>query len=104
MKRAPFDPGDPFQVMCETFRRQVVDMAIDAEKITIYRDLGSRQCEAFIAGTLTGLIGVALATYGEAAHDTVMDAIRGYLGEARFMTENMRGAPLSDAHRPEGGQ
>lgn len=94
MDRSPFNPTDPFDAMCENFRRQVVEMAIAADKITLYRDLGARQTEAFVAGTLTGLIGVAMASYGPKAHDQVLEAIRSYIAEARFQNENLRGRPL----------
>lgn len=71
-----FDPGDPYQAMCETFRRQVVEMAAEAYKTTIYRDLPPGQrLSALMAGTLTGLIGVCLITLDKAGHDAVIDAI-----------------------------
>lgn len=91
MTRSPFNPTDPFDAMCENFRRQVVDMALKADTITLYRDLGKRQVEAFVAGTLTGLIGVALATYRPEAHAEVLQGIRGYIDDACVQTLSIIG-------------
>lgn len=93
MKRTPFDPVDPFDAMCENFRRQVVQMALDAESITLYRDLGDRQLEAFVAGTLTGLVGVGMATIKPERHKEFLRSVRNYLHQARFQTESILGKP-----------
>lgn len=103
MKRTPFDPVDPFDAMCENFRRQVVQMVLDAEGITLYRELGARQLEAFVAGTLTGLVGVGMASIKPEGHKEFLRSIRGYLRHARFQTESILGndEQLNTCQRPE---
>lgn len=103
-----FDPGDPSDAMAEFFRIQVTQLAIDADKITIYRDLNpQRQLECFIAGALTGLVGVAFASIKTEGNDAMMEYITSVLPFARLQAENIRdpdGAVLAnhhDATRPD---
>lgn len=64
MERDPFNPSDPVDAMAQSFRLQVTDMALNAYKTAIYRDMDvTRQLEVFVAGALTGLVGVALASF-----------------------------------------
>lgn len=88
--REPFNAGDPTDAMSEMFRRQVTDMALNAYKITIYRELNThQQFECFLAGSLTGLIGVALASVKAGYADAVMEYIADCLPHAREMAESI---------------
>lgn len=88
---APFDPSDPFDAMSEMFRTQVTELALKAYKITIYRDMTSvQQLECFIAGALTGLIGVSFASIRPEGRDEMMKYIAGCLPIARLFAENIK--------------
>lgn len=91
--REPFDAGDPTDAMSEMFRRQVTDMALGAYKISIYRELNTQQqLECFLAGALTGLVGVALASVKTGGADAVMEYIADCLPHAREMAESITDA------------
>lgn len=86
----PWKPDDPFNAMAESFRLQVLNMFLDAEKATIYRDLGPmKQVECFMAGTMTALIGVCFAHIRPAGRNEMMKMIRKYLPQARLNAEAM---------------
>jgi hypothetical protein len=88
---APFDPGDPFDAMSELFRTQVIQLLIDAEKITIYRELDpKRQLECFVAGALTGLVGGCLAQIKPEGYDYIMEYIGQCLPMARRFSESVK--------------
>ena len=92
--QAPFDPGEPFDAMAESFRRQVAGMALEALRTAVYRELTPiQQIECFMAGVVTGLIGVCFASIEPAGRDEMMVAIREYLPQARHNVEGMTGAP-----------
>lgn len=104
-KPAPFDPGDPFDAMSEMFRTQVVQLLIDADKITIFRDLGSqRQLECFVAGALTGIVGGCLAQIKPEGYDYMMEYIGQCLPTARMFTENVKAEDGSPALSPAEGK
>lgn len=85
----PFDPGDDFDAMAESFRRQTADMALVALDAGVFRDLpGHRQIECFMAGVVAGLIGVCFAQITPAGRDEMMKVIEAYLPQAR---ENVEG-------------
>lgn len=107
----PFDPGDESDAVAELFRIQVIQMALDADKVTLYRDLSpQRQLECFIAGALTGLVGVAFASIKTEGNDAMMEYIVSVLPFARLQAENIRDpdgnvlANHHDAPRPVGKQ
>lgn len=107
--REPFDPGDPMDAMSEMFRTQVTDIALDAYKITIYRDLDpQRQIECFLAGALTGIVGVCLASIKTEGADAMMEYIAQCLPVAREMAESICGSDGSvlknhhDERSPQG--
>ena len=82
--RLPFDPTDPFDVMCEQFRTQVVDLVLEAGKVTIYRDLGpQKQLECFLSGVLVGAIGVMFASIERQGREQMMAYIESCLPIAR---------------------
>lgn len=61
-ERPAFDPGDPFDAVAQTFKNEIADIALRMMKVTIYRELPPhKQLEAFIVGSLTGVLGVAFA-------------------------------------------
>lgn len=101
VEREPFNPDDPMDAMSEMFRRQVTDIALDAYKVTLYRELPvQQQLECFIAGILTGLVGVCFASLEpiEGSRDVLMKAIAETLPQVREMAEGIfeaNGYPLS---------
>ena len=99
---APFDASDPMDAMSEMFRRQLTDLAVSAYKITIYRDLNpQQQLECFLAGTLTGIIGVSLASIQTDGADAMMEYIGSCLPVARMMAESIsdeNGKPVINRH------
>lgn len=53
----PFDPSEPFQIMCEHFRRTVLMACEEAGRTTVFRELPyNLQLSAIIVGSLTGII------------------------------------------------
>ena len=101
-EREPFNPSDPTDAMSEMFRRQVTDMALDAYKVTLYRELNTtQQLECFLAGALTGVIGVALASIKAQGGDVMMEYIAECLPIARQMAESIadeNGKPVINRH------
>jgi hypothetical protein len=99
---APFDAGDPFDAMAELFRTQVTNLALDAYKVTIYRDLDTKQqLECFISGALTGIVGVCLASVKSEGYDAIMEYLAENLPLARFYAESIRspkGSVLKNNH------
>lgn len=86
----PFDPGDDFDAMAESFRRQVADMSLAAFDAAVYRDMdGIKQVECFMAGVVTGLVGVCFAHIEADGRDAMMAVIRAYLPQARENVEGM---------------
>ena len=64
-RRKLFDPGDPFDAMAESFRRQTIDLALGALRGATCRDMdGHSQIKCLIAGVLTGLVGAMPAWRG----------------------------------------
>lgn len=88
--RPPFDPSDPFDAMAEMFRRQVCDVALDAEKITLYRDMTpQRQLECFLSGAMVGIVGVSFASIREDVRETMMQYLVDCLPAARLLAEGI---------------
>lgn len=82
--RKSFDPGDEFDAMADWFRVRVCELAQEASKAAIYRDLeDGRQLECFMAGAFTGAVGVCLAMAKPESWDALMEAIANYLPDAR---------------------
>jgi hypothetical protein len=78
--------------MSEMFRRQVTDIALQAYKVGMYRDLNpQQQLECFLAGAMTGVIGVALASVKTEGADAMMDYLAECLPCAREMAESILG-------------
>lgn len=90
----PFRPDLPSDAMAESFRRQVCDMMLEAGKAAIFRDMPPHdQLGAFMAGTLTGLIGVMFVFVDRQGRDGVIEAIREYLPQARDQAESIEANP-----------
>jgi hypothetical protein len=91
-----FDPGDPYDAMCENFRIQVTEAASKARRVAIYRDMSpERQLSSFMAGVLTGLISVCFASIRDEGRDVMMDGISDALPFARKQAEDI----IADAIR-----
>lgn len=89
-ERKPFDPGDPFDAMAESIRRQVTDIPLEMMRASLYRDLPPhKQAECLIAGLLTGTIGVLFAYIHPDGRDALMEAVVDYLPDARKVVEGM---------------
>lgn len=101
-EREPFNPTDPMDAMSEMFRRQVTDIALGAYGVTLYRELDTgQQLQCFLAGALTGFVGVCLASVNTAGADEMMQAIRDSLPACREMAESIadqNGRPLVNHH------
>lgn len=101
-ERKPFDPGDAGDAMAEMFRRQVTEMALAADKVTLYRDMSPQeQLQCFVAGALTGVVGVALASVKTEGADVIMEYIEQCLPFARQQAEGIRdesGNPVINHH------
>lgn len=94
VERKPFDPANPIDAMAESFRRQVLDMAIEAEKAAIYRDLAPMdQFRAFAAGVATGLVCVAFAHIRPEGRDEIMGALSEFLAYGRVQAESIERIP-----------
>ena len=104
-EREPFKPDDPYDAMSEMFRRQVTDLALEAYKVTLYRDLNpQQQLEVFLAGALTGVVGVCLASVKSEGADAIMEYIVECLPVARQMAESIadeNGKPVINRHDAE---
>lgn len=88
--RTPFDPGDPFDAMADDFRKKIADMAFRVQEAAIYRELEPhRQMECFLAGTLSGVIGVALASIKPEGRDAMMEYVTQCLPVARTIAESI---------------
>lgn len=85
-----FDPGDPYDAMCDSFRIQVCNMALDAQRIAIYRDMDQgQQLSSFMAGTLVGLIGVCFASIRDEGREVMMQGILDAIPLARQQVESI---------------
>jgi hypothetical protein len=79
----PFDPNDPSDAMADSFRVQVANMALEAEKAAIFRDLPpAEQLQCIMSGTLTGLLGVCFAYIDAEGRDALVEAIRDFVPSA----------------------
>jgi len=87
-----FDPADPYSAMCENFRRQIIEMVLAAERITIFRELPlEQQLSAQMAGILTGLLCVCLASVEKRSRDDMMTAISAAMPLCRAQAEGIIG-------------
>lgn len=85
-----FDPGEPYDAMCESFRLQVAEMVLEAGRVAIYRDMTwDQQLGSFMAGTLTGLIGVCFAHIREEGRDEMIQGIIDAIPFARQQAEGV---------------
>lgn len=96
--QADFDPGDPYDAMCESFRLQITDIASNAYRAAIYRDMTpERQLSSFMAGVLTGLIGVCFVSIRDEGREIMMDGIHAALPFARKQAEDIIADSLKTA-------
>ena len=85
---SPFDPGEPFDAMAESFRRQVVYMALKSFDAAVWRDMdGLKQIECFICGVVVGLICTCFSGIDPEGRDEMMKSIAEYLPQARLNAE-----------------
>jgi hypothetical protein len=103
---APFDHEDPADIVADMFRMRTVELMIEADKITLYRELSSqRQIECFTAGVLTGLIGALFACSKPEGKDALFQYVHECLPFARIQAESMRepdSVPLLHEERSDG--
>lgn len=91
--RDPFNPTDPMDAMSEMFRREVTEIALRAYGVTLYREMDTgQQFQCFIAGALTGLVGVCLASGKSEGADAIMEYLAECLPYAREKAEEIRDA------------
>lgn len=90
---AAFDPTSPFDSQCERLRREVLQIVIDSQKVTLYREMSQQaQLECLVAGLLTGLIGAAFASIQQSddARDCIIEYIRDCMPVARRFADAMQ--------------
>lgn len=101
-QRQAFDPGDPMDAMAESFRTQIMQIALDAYKVAIYRDLNpQKQLECFLGGALTAIVGVCFSSVKSDGYDAIMEYLAQCLPAAREMAESMKGTdglPIVNRH------
>jgi hypothetical protein len=98
--KAEFDPGDPYDAMCESFRIQIAEMAAAAHRVTIYREMTpERQLSSFMAGALTGIIGVCFASIIDSGRDVMMEGIAQAIPFARQQAEDILADAAARAHQ-----
>lgn len=86
----PFDESDPFNIVCEHFRKTTLEHRLRAERITLFRDLEPmEQLQAFIVGTMTGLVGAAFASIYREGRDDIMQYFVDSLPFCRQQAEAM---------------
>lgn len=89
-QREAFDPADPYQIMCEYFRRQVIELYAEADRITVFRDLPEhRKIGAFMVGVTTGLIGVPFVLTKREGHELVIQGLINSLPDCRWQAESI---------------
>jgi len=85
-----FNPELPSDVAADAFRKKVTDLMIDASRDPAFASMTPHeQIGAFMAGVLTGLIGVMFVYVDEPGHDGVIEAILEYLPDARTQAEGI---------------
>lgn len=95
--RTPFDPADRAEQMADMFRRQVAEIALVANQAPMFQRLEPReQISSFMAGVLTGLVGVCFSSIEPAGHDEIMKTMKKYLPLAR---ENAEGIMADGARK-----
>jgi hypothetical protein len=88
---AQFDPEDTSDIVADMFRMRTVELMLEADKVTVYRELSpQRQIECFAAGVLTGLIGALFACSKSEGHDALFNYVRECLPFARIQAEGMK--------------
>lgn len=98
-----FDPGDDFDAMAEAIRHYVLATYDEIADTAVYRDLDPhRQLECFVAGVLTGLVGIAFAHVRPEGRDEVMAFIADYMPQARMQAEAMIDQAAALPPRTEG--
>lgn len=76
----PFDPGDPFDAMADSFRTQVAVMVLNAGNASIFRELPQvQQLQCIMSGTLTGLLGCCFAYIDPNGRDEIVKAIQDFV-------------------------
>lgn len=89
-ERKAFDPGDAFDAMADSFRVQVAQIALDANKAAVFRELPpDKQLGCLICGIMTGLLGVGYAFVHPDGHAALRDSIRGYVDDAGHNAEDI---------------
>lgn len=85
-----FNPDLPSDVAADAFRRKVADMMIEASRNPAFTAMTPHeQLGAFMAGVLTGLVGVMFVYVDEPGHDGAIAAILEYLPDARAQAEGI---------------
>jgi hypothetical protein len=91
MQKLPIETRSvEWQAMEQTFRKQVIGMASDALKVTIYRDLSkSEQIECLMAGMMTGLMCSCLAAVKPETYQIIEEYMARCVPVARANAEEL---------------
>lgn len=85
-----FDPTEPFDIMADQFRREVAELALSANLITVYRDMDAKgQLECFAAGVLTGLVGVMFASVTREGRASVIHYLHECMASSQIYAESI---------------
>jgi len=88
MARESFDASDPFDSMAESIRRATVDVILSHMKIALFRDLPpAQQLQAFVAGTMTAVLGCSFVYVTPDGRDAVEEMVTGFVRDARLNAE-----------------
>lgn len=82
MKKRPYDPKDPFNMVAEECRQSVLKACCEVMRVNndaLHQLSRQRQTEAVLAGLCVGMTSVAFANVSEVDHDRVMEFIHAYL-------------------------
>ena len=94
---APFDPEDFGHIAGEMFRRQVIQLMLDADRVTVYRELDLiTRLEVFIAGAMTGIVCACFASIRDEGRDAIMEHLANCLPIARRQAEGICADNLPD--------
>lgn len=95
----PFDPDDPLDVLTDSYRRQIIDMALRGPVGARYQSISSMDKFAALAGGVAaGLVAVALAQVKPEGHGAMMRYLADCLDYGRRQFDVDR-PPLSTTGR-----
>lgn len=88
---APFDPTDPMDTLADDLRKKVAEIAIWFTEEPRYTEMSEEdRFSCFIAGAMTGVMGVVHALVHEASQDAAAEVVRIYVTSAAMNARDIR--------------